>query len=167
MTIITLGIFFLLLQFVISNNRVSGVSMQPNFEDNDRLVTWRNFSSKHNDVVVLRAPKTAQDVPGALYVKRIIGLPGDTIVSKSDQMYINGKLLPEPYLNNHFKKADNDAGDPFTTNFTYKVPQGYYFVMGEYRDISRDSRFFGPIKRSALIVKVIFRYYPFNKIQSY
>ncbi|WP_370448327.1 S26 family signal peptidase [Lactobacillus sp. ESL0233] len=58
MTIITLGIFFLLLQFLISNNRVSGASMQPNFEDNDRLVTWRNFSSKHNDVVVLRAPKT-------------------------------------------------------------------------------------------------------------
>lgn len=48
MTIITLGIFFLLLQFLISNNRVSGASMQPNFEDNDRLVTWRNFSSKHN-----------------------------------------------------------------------------------------------------------------------
>lgn len=167
MTTITLGIFFLLLRFVISNDRVSGASMQPNFEDNDRLVTWRNFSPKYNDVVVLRAPKTPQDVPGAFYVKRIIGLPGDTIVSKNDQMYINGKLLPEPYLNNHFKKADNDAGETFTTNFTYKVPQGYYFVMGDHRDISRDSRFFGPVKRSALIGKVVFRYYPFNKIQSY
>jgi signal peptidase I len=82
-------------------------------------------------------------------------------------MYINGKLLPEPYLNNHFKKADNDAGEPFTTNFTYKVPQGYYFVMGDHRDISRDSRFFEPVKRSALIGKAIFRYYPFNKVQSY
>lgn len=71
-------------------------------------------------------------------------------------MYINGKLLPEPYLNNHFKKADKDAGEPFTTNFTYKVPQGYDFVKGEYRDISRDSRFFGPVKLSAINWKSCF-----------
>ncbi|MDF7682764.1 signal peptidase I [Lactobacillus sp. ESL0679] len=167
MMAVMLGIFYLLLTFVISNDRVDGASMQPNFENNERLIAVRHTSLKRNDVVVLYAPKAAQDVPGAAYVKRVIGLPGDKIVSKNDQMYVNGKLLPEPYLENNYKKADNAVGQTFTTNFTYQVPKGYYWVMGDHRDISKDSRFFGPVKRQKIIGKVVLRYWPLNKIQNF
>ncbi|WEV70806.1 signal peptidase I [Lactobacillus sp. ESL0785] len=167
MMVIISGATLLIFSYFLSNNRVSGASMQPNFENNERLISQRHFTPQRNQVVVLRAPKAAQDVPGTFYVKRIIGLPGDKIVSKNDKMYVNGKLLPEPYLENNFKKIDNDAGTTYTTNFTYHVPKGTYWVMGDHRDISKDSRFFGSIKRSALIGKVTVRYWPLNRIQHF
>ena len=150
MMAVILGVFYVLFHFVLSNDRVSGPSMQPTFEDNDRLIAVRNFTPKRNDVVVLLAPKAANDVPGAYYIKRIIGLPGDKLVSKNDKMYVN-----------------NAQGQTYTTNFTYKVPKGYYWVMGDHRDISKDSHIFGPVKRQNLIGKVKFRYWPFNKIQGF
>ncbi|WEV70189.1 signal peptidase I [Lactobacillus sp. ESL0785] len=167
MMAVILGVFWLVFNYVLSNDSVSGPSMQPTFQDRDRLISVRKFTPKRDDVVVLLAPKAAEDVPGAMYIKRIIGLPGDKLVSKNDKMYVNGKLLPEPYLNNSLKKADNDAGQNYTTNFTYKVPKGYYWVMGDHRDISKDSHIFGPVKRSALVGKVVFRYWPFTKIQGF
>lgn len=167
MMAVILGVFYVLFHLVLSNDEVSGPSMQPTFENRDRLISVRNFTPKRNDVVVLLAPKAANDVPGALYIKRIIGLPGDKLVSKNDKMYVNGKLLSEPYLNNKYKKADNKAGQTYTTNFTVKVPKGYYWVMGDHRDISKDSHIFGPVKRQNLIGKVVFRYWPLNKIQGF
>ena len=85
MMAVILGVFFVLFHFVLSNDRVSGPSMQPTFEDNDRLIAVRHFTPKRNDVVVLLAPKAANDTPGAYYIKRIIGLPGDKLVSKKDR----------------------------------------------------------------------------------
>lgn len=167
MMVVILGTFFLLFHFVLVNVRVSGTSMQPTFEENNRMIAVRNFTPKRNDVVALIAPKAANDVPGSVYIKRVIGLPGDKLVSKNDKMYVNGKLISEPYLNNKYKKADNDAGQTYTTNFTVKVPKGYYWVMGDHRDISRDSHIFGPVKRKNLMGKVVFRYWPFTKIQSF
>ncbi|MDF7672526.1 signal peptidase I [Lactobacillus sp. ESL0701] len=167
MLAVVLGICYLLLTFVISNDRVSGNSMQPNFEGNERLIASRHSSFKRNDVVVLYAPKAARDTPGSVYVKRVIGMPGDKIVSKNDKLYVNGKLLPEPYLENDYKKADNAIGQTYTTNFTYQVPKGHYWVMGDHRDISKDSRRFGPITRKAIIGKVVLRYWPLNKIQTF
>lgn len=167
MMVVILGVFYALFHFVLSNDRVSGPSMQPTFENNDRLISVRHFTPKRNDVVVLLAPKAANDTPGALYIKRVIGLPGDKVVSKNDKMYVNGKLIDEPYLNNKYKKADNAAGQNYTANFTCKVPKGYYWVMGDHRDISKDSHIFGPVKRDNLVGKVVFRYWPFNKIQGF
>lgn len=167
MMVVILGTFFLLFHFVLVNVRVSGTSMQPTFEENNRMIAVRNFTPKRNDVVALIAPKAANDVPGSVYIKRVIGLPGDKLVSKNDKMYVNGKLISEPYLNNKYKKADNDAGQTYTTNFTVKVPKGYYWVMGDHRDISRDSHIFGPVKSKNLMGKVVFRYWPFTKIQSF
>ena len=167
MVAVILGVFYLVFHFVLSNDQVSGPSMQPSFEPNDRLISVRHFTPKRNDVVVLLAPKAANDVPGALYIKRVIGLPGDKLVSKNDQMYVNGKKIAEPYLNNQYKKAANSSGYTYTSNFTYKVPKGYYWVMGDHRDISKDSHLFGPVKRENLVGKVKLRYWPFNKIQGY
>ncbi|MDF7638942.1 signal peptidase I [Lactobacillus sp. ESL0791] len=165
MVVIMLGIYYLLFTFVLSNDNVSGPSMQPTFENNDRLIAVRHFNPQRNNIVILKAP----DEKGAIYIKRIIGLPGDMVTSKKDKLYINGKQIAEPYLNNKYKKADNAAGQSYTNDFTLKrrVPKNCYFVMGDHRDVSKDSRYFGFVKRSALVGQVKLRYWPFNKIGTF
>lgn len=163
MMAIIIGIYYLLFSFVFSNETVSGPSMQPTFENNDRLIAVRHFQPERNKVVILKAP----DEPDALYIKRVIGLPGDMVTSKNDKIYVNGKQLPEPYLNNHYEMAAHKEGELYTANFTLKkrVPKGSYFVMGDHRDVSKDSRYFGFVKRSALLGEVKVRYWPFNQMK--
>lgn len=165
MMVIMVGILYALFTFVLSNETVSGPSMQPTFENGDRIIAVRHFSLKRNDIVILKAP----DQKGALYIKRVIGLPGDMVTSKNDKLYINGKQVAEPYLNNKFKKAANAAGQPYTNNFTLtrRVPKNSYFVMGDHRDVSKDSRYFGFVKRDAITGKVVFRYWPLTHWQTF
>lgn len=187
-------IFFLLNRFVFDNCTVSGISMQPTFENNDRVVAIRHAELKRGEVVVIDAP----DEPGALYIKRIIGMPGDRIVSKNNQMYINGHKIKQPWLTAGRKMKDNGE-DGFTgthytdtQNFTIsslaktnnykqfynstqlsqmqrtnKVPQGTYFVMGDHRSVSKDSRYIGTIKRDKIVGVVKWRYWPLNHMQTY
>ena len=140
--------------------------MQPTFESNDRIIAVRHAKLQRGDIVILDAP----DAPGELYIKRIIGMPGDTVEAKNDTVYINGKPLKEPYLTQYKKKLPK--GQLYTNNFTLKqitgvsrVPKDSYFVMGDHRDVSKDSRYFGFVKRSAIIGEVKLRYYPFNQIK--
>lgn len=155
---ILMGIYYFVFSFFLSNETVSGPSMQPTFENGDRLIAVRHFQPKRNDIVILKAP----DQKGALYIKRIIGTPGDMVTSKNDKLYINGKRVAEPYLNNKYKKRDHRVGELYTNNFILKekVPKNQYFVMGDHRDVSKDSRYFGFVKRKALVGRVIFRYWP-------
>lgn len=158
--------YFLLFRYVLANETVSGPSMQPTFESNDRIIAVRHTKLQRGDIVILDAP----DAPGELYIKRIIGMPGDTIEAKNDTLYINGKPLKEPYLTQYKKKLPK--GQLYTNNFTLKqvtgvnrVPKDSYFVMGDHRDVSKDSRYFGFVKRSAIVGEVKLRYYPFNQIK--
>ncbi|RVU71719.1 MULTISPECIES: signal peptidase I [Lactobacillus] len=155
------GIYYCLFTFVFSNETVSGPSMQPTFENNDRLIAVRHFDLKRNDIVILKAP----DEKNALYIKRVIGLPGDMVTSKNDKLYINGKHVSEPYLNNSLAKKATKGGQLYTNNFTLRrrVPKNSYFVMGDHRDVSKDSRYFGFVKRSAIIGEVKLRYWPLNQ----
>ena len=165
---IVVAIYYALFAFVLSNDTVSGPSMQPNFETGDRVIAVRHSSLHRGDIVVLNAP----DSPGALYIKRVIGVPGDTIRFKNDQLYINGKKTKEPYLDKGKKLYS--MGNLYTENFTMqsknlgkKVPANSYFVMGDHRNVSKDSRIFGYVKRSAIVGKVKLRYWPLNKITWY
>ncbi|WP_070489540.1 signal peptidase I, partial [Lactobacillus sp. HMSC08B12] len=115
---------------------------------------------KRNDVVIIKAP----DQANAMYIKRVIGLPGDTVQSKNDALYINGKKTAQPYLNNKYKKADRLAGVNYTSNFKIKLKKNQYWVMGDHRDVSKDSRYFGPIKRSKILSKAVLRYWPVTQI---
>ncbi len=194
LTAIILGIFFTLNRFVFDNCTVSGISMQPTFENNDRVVAMRHAKLSRGEVVVVDAP----DEPGALYIKRIIGMPGDKVVSKDNQIYINGKKIKQPWLKAGRKLKDNGedgfSGTHYTDtqNFTisslaktnnYKqfynaeqlqtmrrtnrVPKGTYFVMGDHRSVSKDSRYIGTIKRNKIVGVVKWRYWPFNRMQTY
>ena len=162
---ILMGIYYFVFSFFLSNETVSGPSMQPTFENGDRLIAVRHFTPKRNDIVILKAP----DQKGALYIKRVIGTPGDMVTSKNDKLYINDNQIAEPYLNNKYEKQAHRLGELYTNNFTLKekVPKNHYFVMGDHRDVSKDSRYFGFVKRSALIGKVVFRYWPFTQWKTF
>lgn len=168
--LVIMGIYYLLFNFVLSNESVSGPSMQPTFESNDRVIALRHANIQRNSIVILEAP----DQKNALYIKRVIGLPGDTVQSKNDKLYINGKYVAEPYLNNHFLKSVHKDHQLYTFNFTLKnrlgvsrVPKGSYFVMGDHRDVSNDSRYFGFVKRDRIVGVVKFRYWPLNQIRGF
>lgn len=131
--------------FVASPIKVQGESMMPTLVDGEKAIAYKLGDVKRFDVVPLVAP----DDPSLNYVKRVIGLPGDTVSYKSDQLYINGEPLPEEYLTeykNEWHAAGNNA--PLTPDFTLgeltgheTVPENTYFVLGDNRQVSKDSRY--------------------------
>ena len=115
-------------------------------------------------MIVFHAP----DVDGKDYIKRVIGLPGDSIDMKDDVLYINGKAVEEPYLNAN--KEDNPI-NKLTEDFSLQektgesqVPKNMLFVMGDNRLISKDSRIFGFISYDSIVGEVKFRFYPLQEI---
>ncbi len=133
---------------------VEGSSMYPTLKDGDNLITSKISYMLHEpergDIIVLKAP----DSPGDDYIKRIIGMPDDHIKIEGGRVYINDKLLDEPYLDGVRTEGDEDM----------IIPTGYYFVMGDNRDESRDSRTdkVGVISRNSIVGKSVFRLFPFN-----
>jgi signal peptidase I len=113
---------------------------------------------KRGDIVVFETPERAQQVcpgPGNVFVKRLIGLPGDTLEIRGDSLYINGEPYPEPYVNGG--TVGNQFG-PVT------VPEGRYFMMGDNRLDSCDSRRWGPVPRGNLVGPVFAVYWPVPRI---
>lgn len=168
LALVFLAIYLVVFKFVLSNETVSGPSMQPTFENGDRIIALRHSDLKRGDIVIIDAP----DQPGVLYIKRVIGLPGDKIESKNDVMYINGKVYKQPFLDEYKNKLP--AGQLYTEDFSLNslfgvetVPANSYFVMGDHRDVSKDSRRLGFIKKSGIEGRVVLKYYPFNKIKTY
>jgi len=138
--------------------------MAQNFRDGDQVLTLRRGKIEHGSVIIFDAPND----PGTLYIKRVIGLPGDRVQMSQDRLYINGKLTPEPYLQRYLN------GRAFTEDFTLKqqlgvsqVPANCYFVLGDNRPISRDSRRIGFIKQQRIIGTVKLRYWPLRSLQFY
>ena len=133
---------------------VEGSSMYPTLNSGDNLITskisYKLSEPERGDIIVLEAP----DSPGDDYIKRIIGLPDDHLQIQDGKVYINGKLLDEPYLNGIPTEGDEDL----------VIPSGYYFVMGDNRDESRDSRAdkVGVISRNSIVGKSVFRLFPFS-----
>lgn len=171
----------LLTSFVISKDIVHGISMEPTLEQNDRLISLRHHAISRNDIVVLEAP----DAKNQLYIKRVIGLPGDSVQVVNDRLYLNGHYQPESYLDKAFDqhelaefKDDNEVAPD--ANFTYDfslqtlqstqratVPAGEYFVMGDNRIRSHDGRDFGFIKKDTIQSVVVWRYWPLNRWKTF
>lgn len=113
------------------------------------------------DVVVLKAPDENVE-----YIKRVIGMPGDTLELKQGVLYINGKKIEQPFINTEALQKQTVFIDDFTlqslTGET-KIPEGKYFVMGDNRGVSRDSRMIGLIDRKAIEGKAVFTIWPMNQ----
>ncbi|MGX6993822.1 signal peptidase I [Vagococcus penaei] len=144
--------------FIFVPMGISGNSMAPTLKQNDFIVMERFTKIKRFDVIVFDSPD------GSTYVKRVIGLPGDEIEYKNDQLYVNGKKVPEKFLTG-IKKRKNEL--VYTTDLKSsellgvdKIPDNQYFVLGDNRRLSKDSRSFGTISTNDIIGKVRMVYYP-------
>jgi signal peptidase I len=160
--VIALSIFLIVYLFVMQPHQVNGSSMVPTFENGEYLLTdkisYKTGLPGRGDVVVFHAPDSAQcpEGTGCDFIKRIIGLPGDTIEVKNGSLYLNGEKLSEVYLPDDFVTRPGN----YTLSGPVVVPEGNYFVVGDNRDHSSDSRFWGTVSFEKIVGKVFFRYWP-------
>lgn len=159
--VVALSIFVVVYLFIVQPHEVKGSSMEPNFHNNDYILTDKISLKLHEpnrgDVVIFKAPKN----PEVDYIKRVIGLPGEKVKIQNGEVFINDKKLNEPYL---VDKTNLFPGSFVQEGISIPVPEGKYFVMGDNRSHSSDSREFGPIVNNLIIGKAIFRYWPMNKL---
>ncbi|SDP04338.1 signal peptidase I [Streptococcus equinus] len=176
----------LLRLFVLQPVSVDGHSMDPTLADGERLIVLKTSSINRFDIVVAKEKEGNKTKE---IVKRVVGLPNDTITYKDDVLYVNGKKTDEPYLDKYKKAFEEDdlqdiysyntlfqqlaeSSDAFTTakdgstEFTVKVPKDQYFLLGDDRIVSKDSREVGTFKKSAIVGEVKFRFWPLSKIGS-
>jgi signal peptidase I len=164
--IIGLLVAFLLRTFLISSYEVYGVSMLPTVEQGDRLIInklgYVISEPERFDLVVFHANEEED------FIKRVIGLPGETLEYKDDKLYINGEMIEEKYLE-EFKESLNIGkltGDfqlRHVTGLTV-IPEGHVFVLGDNRRFSKDSRHLGFIKIENIVGEVKVRYWPLDGI---
>jgi signal peptidase I len=142
----------LIITFLYQPVRVEGTSMLPRLEDHDRLFinkfVYHFTAIEHGDVVVFRYPRDLEKS----YIKRVIALPGDHIRIEHGRVILNGKPLREPYVPPEYR--DNRSVAEIV------VPADNYFMMGDHRSISSDSRDFGPVDRELIYGKAVFVYWP-------
>ncbi len=155
-----LAIFSIVYLFLFRPSVVQGASMQPNLHTGERLIAEKfsyDFGQvERGDIVVLTSPQRA-DID---LVKRVIGLSGEDIKIEGGQIFINGQALDEPYVNT---PTSVTVGNFLREGEDFQIPIGEYFVLGDNRDNSSDSRTFGPVSRSNIQGKVVFRYWPYNE----
>lgn len=163
-------LFILIRTFLFFPFEVVGKSMVPTLESGDRLILNRLGELDRFDVVVFPAPDTDTDSDNEEYVKRIIGIPGDEITYYKDDLFINGQLVEEHYLES-LKAADSES--QVTNDFSLLdipgstsavVPPESYFVLGDNRQVSKDSRMFGFVPEDEIEGTSSLRIWPFDKI---
>lgn len=151
-TVILALILFLVINTVTARIRVESVSMQPNLYEGDFVlvnrVAYRFGEPERGDIVVFRFPPNPEETP---YIKRVIGLPGDTVRVSEGMVYINNTVLVEPYI-----RADTGQSG------TWTVTEKAIFVMGDNRGSSSDSRNWGLVPYENIIGKALFVYLPFS-----
>lgn len=160
--IIAIVVIAVIRMFLFVSFSVDGLSMDPTFKDGDRVVVNKFIYDlgevEQDDVIVF---ESNQD---SAYVKRVIGVPGDTVEMVDKTVYLNGEPLQEDYVTHQ--------GESYMDNFTLSdfgveggtIPEGHYLVLGDNRPISRDSRDFGLITEDSIIGEVQLRFWPLNEI---
>ena len=140
--------------FLAQATRVEGQSMEPNLHNNQRLIiekiSYRLHPPRRGDIVVIRVENRHSDP----LIKRVVGLPGETIEIREGHVYINGQMLTEPYL----QQLTYGGIGP------YVVAPDSIFVLGDNRGASNDSRSFGEVKISSIVGRAWFRYWPLDEI---
>jgi signal peptidase I len=148
---------FFLVTFVAQAFRVQGTSMQPLLQDGERIVVnkllYRFHPIERGDVVVFWYPRE----PSVSFIKRVVGLPGDMLEMREGYLYVNGRVLEEPYLDG--KPSFRDLSNMPPT----EVKPGFYFVMGDHRGSSNDSRNWGEVPEKYIYGKAVVRFWPLAK----
>lgn len=158
--VVAFAVAFGIHQFVLQQFVVNGISMEQTLLNGDRLLVDKlpyEFGTPHRgDVIVFRAP-VKYSAEGEYWVKRVIGLPGDTIQVKNSVLYIDGHAVPEPFINGKMTVLANFG--------PVKVPPGHIFVMGDNRNESFDSRYVGPIPISSVVGRVDALVWPLSQFK--
>lgn len=159
--------------FVVQSFYIPSGSMLPTLQIGDRIIvdklSYRFHDPQRGDIVVFARPPLEDQLYTDL-VKRVVGLPGETISSKNGAVYINGKQLHEPWLPPGSQSftgalAGGDAHQEFDLPGPVKIPPGEYYVMGDNRRNSEDSRFFGPIPKSLIVGRAVAVVWPLGHVK--
>jgi signal peptidase I len=162
----------LLRTFVVATYSIPSGSMEPTLQIGDRIVVDQLSYDLHGvdrgNIVVFSTPPTEECAgpPVADLVKRVIGLPGENISLADGRVYINGHVLPEPFLPTDMR-TDTYPGPPgkaYSLHHAYRIPTGDVYVMGDNRTESCDSRYWGPIPESTIVGKVDLRLWPLSRL---
>jgi signal peptidase I len=166
--VLTLIIFFVIQTFVAQPYQIRQQSMETTLEPDQYVLvdklTPRFDTYKRGDVVVFMPPDGwARDDPPTPYIKRVIGVGGDTIEIKEGKALVNGVVLLEPYVFKENDGSTQETEDPLQME-KWIVPDGELFLMGDHRKMSADSREFGPVGVDKVIGRAWLRYWPINTL---
>jgi signal peptidase I len=147
---------FFLITFVAQAFRVQGTSMLPLLEDGERIIVnkfvYRFAAIARGDVVVFWYPRD----PAVSFIKRVVGLPGDVVEIRAGRVYVNARPLAEDYVDARFR--DDESYAPV------EVRRGYYYVLGDHRNSSNDSRSWGEVPERYIYGRAVFRFWPLSKV---
>ena len=154
--IVSLGISAFIIVFLYQPVKVEGTSMMPSLDDQERIFinkfVYRLEPIQRGDIVVFRYPRD----PAKSFIKRVIALAGDHVKIDDGRVYLNGKLVAEDYVPRAY---EDDRSYPEVV-----VPPDSYFVLGDHRSSSNDSRAWGTVERSFIYGKAVFVYWPLDKM---
>jgi signal peptidase I len=155
---VALGLAIVIMIFLYQPVKVEGTSMNPLLSDQERIFInkfiYRFEPIDRGDVVVFWYPLDRSKS----FIKRVVGLPGETVEIRAGNVYVNGKELPDQYVPASYLDGSNYP--------PRHLPPGEYFVMGDHRDSSNDSRVFGSVPRQYIYGKAVFAYWPVDHFGS-
>ncbi len=155
---ISVALAVILIVFIYQPVKVEGTSMMPGLTDQERIFVNKyeyklgDGNIHRGDLVVFHYPRD----PSQSYIKRIVGIPGDSVEIVRGDVFVNGRKLDEPYVAEQYRDHESLAAE--------SVPAGNYFVLGDHRNSSSDSRAWGFVDRGNIYGKAVLVYWPFNKI---
>ncbi|HEY7096184.1 MAG TPA: signal peptidase I [Terriglobales bacterium] len=154
--VLSLGISAFIIIFLYQPVKVEGTSMMPSLQDQERIFVnkfvYRLEPIERGDIIVFRYPRD----PSKSFIKRVVGLSGDRIRIDQGEVYVNGKQLVEDYV--------PEAYSDLRSYPEIVVPSNSYYVLGDHRSMSNDSRDFGPVDASFTYGKAVFGYWPMDKL---
>jgi signal peptidase I len=155
---VALGLAIVIMIFLYQPVKVEGTRMNPLLSDQERIFNnkfiYRFEPIERGDVVVFWYPLDRSKS----FIKRVVGLPGETVEIRAGNVYVNGRELPDQYVPSSYLDGSNYPAR--------RISQGEYFVMGDHRDSSNDSRVFGSVPRSYIYGKAVFAYWPVDHFGS-
>ncbi|MGP5090880.1 signal peptidase I [Staphylococcus equorum] len=168
--VVAVALVLLIVNFVAKPYTVKGDSMDPTLKDGERVMVnlfgYKSGDIKNGNVIVFHANKESD------YVKRVIGTSGDNVEYKKDKLFVNGKEVEEPYLDSNKKNKQYEyiTGSFETKDLNQvdgknKIPEDKLLVLGDNREVSKDSRSFGLIDEDQVVGKVSFSFWPLNEMK--